>query len=248
MLRGKTTIITGCLKGIGRATMDLFAENGSNIFACAQHEDEEFKRHIANLAARHNVTITPVYFDLADIEAIKAGMKNIIATKTKIDALINIAGLTYNSLFVMTPMDKMKQVFEIDFFSQMLITQYVAKLMMRQRSGSIVSIASVAGLDGNAGQVAYSAAKAALIGATKTLSAELGSAGIRVNAVAPGVIDTDMTRALSQELFDGLVEKVDLGRAGLPEEVAKVLLYLASDMSSYVTGQIVRVDGGMGGQ
>ncbi|MEF9987540.1 MAG: SDR family oxidoreductase [Christensenella sp.] len=246
MLRGKTVVITGCLRGIGRSTLDVFAQNGANIFACAQNEEDEFSAHIQELSAQYAVEITPVYFDLANSESIKSGMKQIISSKKKIDALINIADVTYNALYVMTSIDKMREVFEIDFFSQMLITQYISKLMLRQKSGSIVTVASIAGMDGNAGQIAYSAAKAAVIGATKTLAAELGAAGIRVNAVAPGVIKTDMTMALPDDIFSKLVSKADIPRAGEPDEVAKVLLYLASDLSSYVTGQVIRIDGGMG--
>ena len=246
LLEGKTAVITGCLRGIGRTTMDLFAENGANIFACAQMEDEEFSKHILELSEKYNVSITPVYFDLMNEDSIKAGMKQILATKQPIDILVNIAGMTYNALFQMTSMSKMKDLFEIDFFSQMLISQSIVRPMLKQKSGSIINVASIAGIDGNAGQVAYSAAKAALIGATKTMALELGSSGIRVNAVAPGVIDTDMTRPLSDEIKANLIAPAAIHRLGTKEEVANVLLYLGSDLSEYVTGQIIRIDGGMG--
>ena len=193
----------------------------------------------------YNITITPVYFDLADSEQIKAGMKTIISAKQKVDILVNIAGITYNALFHMTSMEKMKNVFEIDFFAQLLISQYITKLMVRQKSGSVVFVSSTSGIDGNSGQLAYSSAKAALIGATKTLAEELADHNIRVNAIAPGVIKTDMTAELTEDNFDRLVEKSKLGRAGTPEETAETLLFLASDISSYITGQVIRVDGGM---
>lgn len=163
-----------------------------------------------------------------------------------VDGLVNIAGMVHNGLFHMTTIDAMKEVFEVNFFSQILITQYISKIMMKNKSGSIVNISSIAGMDGNQGQIAYSSSKAALIGATKTLSIELGQYGIRVNSIAPGVIMTDMTKALPQEKFDALVQKAKIPRAGLPEEVANVLLYLISDASKYVTGQVLRVDGGIG--
>ena len=246
LLKGKTAVITGCLRGIGRTTMDLFAENGANIFACAQMEDEEFSKHILELSEKYNVSITPVYFDLMNEDSIKASMKQILATKQPIDILVNIAGMTYNALFQMTSMSKMKDLFEIDFFSQMLISQSIVRPMLKQKSGSIINVASIAGIDGNAGQVAYSAAKAALIGATKTMALELGASGIRVNAVAPGVIDTDMTRPLSDEIKANLIAPAAIQRLGTKEEVANVLLYLGSDLSEYVTGQIIRIDGGMG--
>lgn len=246
LLKGKNAVITGCLRGIGRTTMDVFAQNGANIWACCQAPDEEFENHIIDLQKENGVIITPVYFDLSDSEQIKAGMKTIMSAKQKVDVLVNIAGMTYNALFHMTTIEKMKYVFEIDFFSQILITQYITKIMLKQKSGSVINISSIAGIDGNPGQVAYSAAKAALIGATKTLSEELAEHNIRVNAIAPGVIKTDMTAELNQDKFDQLVAKSNLNRAGTPEEVAQTLLFLASDMSSYMTGQIIRVDGGIG--
>jgi 3-oxoacyl-[acyl-carrier protein] reductase len=227
--------------------MDVFAQNGANIWACCQMPTAEFESHVKELAEANGVWITPIYFDLSDYEQIKAGVRQIIAGKQPVDVLVNIAGITHNALFHMTTIEKMKEVFEIDFFSQMLVSQQLTRLMVRQKSGSVINIVSVAGLDGNPGQIAYSAAKAALIGATKTLAGELGGYGIRVNAVAPGVIQTDMTAALPKEKFDELLSGSKLRRPGLPEEVARTLLFLASDQSAYITGQIIRVDGGMGG-
>lgn len=245
LLAGKHAVITGCLRGIGKTTMEVFAQNGANIWACCEAENTEFENYISDLSKKHNVSITPVYFDLADPEAIKSAMKKIISAKTNIDILVNIAGMTHNALFHMTSIDKMKQVFEIDFFSQMLVTQYITKVMVKQKSGSVINISSVTGMDGNRGQVAYGAAKAAFIGATKTLAIELGEHGIRVNAIAPGVVQTDMTSTLPDDEYQRLVARVSMKRGGLPQEVANVLLYLASDLSSYVTGQVMRVDGGM---
>ena len=246
LLKGKNAVITGCLRGIGRATLDVFAHNGANIWACCQAPDEEFEAHVRDLQKEYDVTITPVYFDLEDHDQIKAAMRTIISSKQKVDVLVNIAGLTYNALFHMTTMEKMKRVFEIDFFSQLLVTQYITKIMVKHKGGSVINVSSIAGIDGNAGQVAYSSAKAALIGATKTLAEELAVYNIRVNAIAPGVIKTDMTADLAQDKFEKLVEKSKLNRAGTPKETAETLLFLASDLSSYITGQVLRVDGGMG--
>jgi 3-oxoacyl-[acyl-carrier protein] reductase len=246
LLKGKNIVITGCLRGIGRTTLEVFAENKANIFACVQYQDTEFEESIQKLAVENDIWIKPIYFDLSDTDAIKEGMKLIISTKVQIDGLVNIAGMVYNGLFHMTSIDKMKEVFDIDFFSQMYITQYISKVMIKYKSGSIVNIASITGIDGNPGQIAYGAAKAALIGATKTLSIEFGQYGIRVNAVAPGVILTQMTKDLSEDKFNVLVEKTKIPRAGEPEEVANVLLYLISDMSTYITGQVLRIDGGIG--
>jgi 3-oxoacyl-[acyl-carrier protein] reductase len=246
ILLSKNVIITGCLKGIGKSTMEVFAQNGANIFACAQHEDSDFENSIQDLSEKNNIWIKPIYFDLSNTESIKEGMKQIMSAKVRIDGLINIAGMVYNGLFQMTPIDKMREVFEINFFSQMLITQYISKLMIKNNSGSIVFISSITGIDGNSGQIAYSASKSALLGSTKTLSIELGQNGIRVNAVAPGVILTDMTKALPEDKFNNLLRNTKISRAGEPNEVANVLLYLISDMSQYVTGQIIRIDGGIG--
>jgi 3-oxoacyl-[acyl-carrier protein] reductase len=245
ILEGKNAVITGCLKGIGRSTMEVFARNGANVWACCQAQNDEFESHVRKLAEETGRAIIPVYFDLVDSEQIKAGVKTIMSAKRTVDILVNVAGMTHNALFHMTTMEAMRQVFEIDFFSQMLLTQYITKLMVRQKAGSVINVASIAGIDGNHGQVAYSAAKAALIGATKTLALELAEHKVRVNAVAPGVIATGMTAELPRDKFDNLLAKTKLGRSGLPEEVASVMLFLASEMSSYVTGQVVRIDGGM---
>ena len=247
LLSGKNVVITGCLKGIGRATMGLFAENGANLWACCQMPTVEFENHVKDLAAANGVWITPIYFDLSEEDQVKSGVRQIIDAKQTVDVLVNVAGVTHNALFHMTTMKKIKEVFEIDFFSQILITQFITRLMVRQKFGSIINVASFVGLDGNRGQIAYASAKAALIGATKTMAAELGEFGIRVNAVAPGVIMTDMTADLPKEKFLELLRGSKLPRAGEPIEVARLLLFLASDLSSYITGQIIRVDGGIGG-
>ena len=173
-------------------------------------------------------------------------MRELVVARRRIDILLNIAGMTEDSLFSMTAMKSMRRVFEINFFAQMLVTQYVSKLMIRQKFGSIINVSSITAIDGNAGQISYGSSKAALIGATKTLASELGDHGIRVNAVAPGVVTTDMTASIPAESFARLCSRIPMGRAGAPAEVAGVLLFLASDLSSYVTGQVLRIDGGIG--
>ena len=157
-----------------------------------------------------------------------------------------MAGVTLDALFHMITMDQLRRTFEINFFSQIFFTQYITKLMLRQGRGSVVNMSSISALDGNAGQLSYSASKAALIAATKTLSQELAPKGIRVNAVAPGVIDTAMTEGIPEEAMARQMSRSELKRLGLPEEVAGAVLYLASDLSGFVTGQVIRVDGGIG--
>lgn len=245
LLKGKNVVITGCLKGIGKATVELFAKNGANIWACCQFQDEEFDKYINELQEKYGLWITPVFFDLTNEEQIKQGVKTIMLSKQPVDVLVNIAGMTEDALFHMISMEQIKRIFEVNFFSQILLTQYMTKLMLRQKSGVVINISSITGIDGNAGQLSYSASKAALIGATKTLSAELAPLGIRVNAIAPGVIQTEMTEEMPAEKLEGFIKKTNLKHLGLPEEVGNAILFLASDLSSYVTGQILRVDGGM---
>ncbi len=246
LLSGKTAVITGCLKGIGRATMELFANNGANIFACFEYEDDDTWVLTRNLMDSTGVQITPLFFDLTDANQIKDAVRKINSTKEKIDILVNVAGMTDDAFFQMVTMDKIKKIFEVNFFSQILLTQYITKLMMRNKKGSIINISSISAIDGNPGQLSYASSKAALIGATKTLSAELAPNGIRVNALAPGVIKTDMTINLPEVAINKLKSKIKLNRIGMPAEVASIILFLASDNSSYITGQVIRVDGGIG--
>jgi 3-oxoacyl-[acyl-carrier protein] reductase len=246
LLQGKTALITGCLRGIGRDSMELFAREGANIWACCQNEDAAFEAGSKKLAAETGVVITPLYFDLANSDQVKAAMKQVLSAKQKIDILLNIAGIAQDSLFHMTSLDNMKHVFEINYFSQMLITQYVTKIMARNKCGSVIMVSSITGIDGNPGQISYSASKAALLGATKTLASELAEHNIRVNAIAPGVINTEMLTHIPPEHFRKLCARIPMGRVGLASEVAGVMLFLASDLSSYITGQVIRIDGGIG--
>lgn len=245
LLKGKTAVITGCLKGIGKSTMDLFAQNGADIFACCQIETEDFKQHIEVLSKENDILIYPLYFDLCDLDQLKSAIKNIRSSKKNIDVLVNIAGMTQDALFHMTTMEQLKKVFEVNFFSQIMFSQYITKLMLQNKKGSVINISSISALDGNMGQLSYSSSKAAIIGATKTMSIELAPYGIRVNALAPGVIKTDMTENLPLEVMDRLLAKIKLKHFGMPFEVASSILFLASDMSSYITGQIIRIDGGI---
>ncbi|MFA6409670.1 MAG: SDR family NAD(P)-dependent oxidoreductase [Gammaproteobacteria bacterium] len=244
LLKGKNAVITGSNRGIGKAILTLFAENGANIWACARQPSNDFEMYLTELSSKYGVEICSVYFDFQNQEQVKAAIKAIMATKRSVDVLVNNAGVTYNALFQMSTADKMQQVFDINFFSQMIFTQFIIKLMLRTKKGSIVNIASTAGLDGNPGRSVYGASKAALICATKAMSSELGEGGIRVNAIAPGVTQTEMLSSMTAEVINATVQQSHLKRVGEPVEIAKAALFLASDMSSYVTGQVLRVDGG----
>lgn len=246
LLQNKNAIITGAGGGIGKATVECFAENGANVWACEIRRSEQFETEMTRIAETYGVWIEPLYFDISNEEMVKEAVKQIRQKKVSIDVLANIAGIVADSTsFHMTGMDKIKKVFEVNFFALTLMTQYVSRLMMRQNSGSIVNIASIAGIDGDPAQYEYAASKAAVIGGTRKLARELAPNNIRVNAVAPGMIDTAMGGQIKEELKQEVLAKVMMKRLGKPEEIAKVIAFLASDSASYITGQIIRADGGM---
>lgn len=246
MVREKNIVITGCIQGIGRETVKVFAKNGANIFACAYKQDEEFTAFCNDLEKEYQIKIYPIYFDLADADSIKIAIKEIQSKKVPIHGLVNIAGINRDALFGMISQKDMEETFQVNVFSQIIFTQYIAKLMIRNKvNGSIVFTSSITAMDGNKGQIVYGASKAALIGAMKTMAIELGENNIRVNVVAPGVIKTPMTDKLEEELIKDKIQKMDIPRIGLPEEVANAYMFLMSDLSSHITGQVMRVDGGM---
>jgi 3-oxoacyl-[acyl-carrier protein] reductase len=246
LLKGKNAIVTGCNRGIGRVIVETLAHNGANIWACARKPSDVFSTFIESLKAETNARIDPIYFDLADTAQIKNGIKTITAAKLPIDILVNNAGAIFTAPFIMTTEDKMREQFDVNFFAPIILSQYIARTMARQKSGSIINISSSAAIEGNEGRIAYASAKAALITATKVMSRELGALNIRVNAIAPGLTQTDMmTGSTAQDALDKTVDRLALKRVGRPEEIANTVLYLASDLSSYMTGQVLSVDGGM---
>lgn len=246
MLKNKNIVVTGCLQGIGRATLEIFAENQANVFACAQKFDEEFENFCSELSAKNNVNVTPIYFDMSDNAAIVEAAKKIQAAKVEIHGLVNIAGINKDALFPMVTYQDMLDTFQINFFAQVIFSQYIVRLMQRRKtSGSIAFTSSISALDGNRGQTVYGSSKAALIGAMKSMALELGESGIRVNAIAPGVIKSPMTDKLPQTIIEAKIKTMDIPRLGKVEEVAKLFLFLMSDLSSHVTGQVIRIDGGI---
>ena len=245
LLQGKNAVITGCAHGIGKAILELFAENGASVWACAHTKTDEFEAMTRALSEQHHVQIWPLYFDLHDQEQVKSAARSITSQKLPVDILVNNAGITYNALFLLSSMEKVREVFEINFFAPFLFSQYIAKAMMKQRKGSIVNISSSAGIDGNAGRSVYGASKAAVICATKAMAAELGESGVRVNSIAPGITHTTMLSSMTEKVSGETVLQTAMKRMGEPEDIARAVLFLASDLSSYVTGQVIRVDGGM---
>lgn len=245
LLEGKNAIITGCARGIGYSIVEILAENGANIWACARKQTEEFETKLINLSSTYRVEIKPVYFDLTDKDQMKIAVKSIMSEKKNVDILVNNAGITYNALFQMSTLEKINEVFDVNFISPFLFTQYIVKLMLKNKKGTIINISSSAALDGNSGRAVYGASKAALLCATKSLAAELGDQGIRANVIAPGITKTDMLSSMSEEVINETVMNTDMKRVGEPNDIANTVLFLASDLSSYITGQVLRVDGGM---
>ena len=246
LLKNKTAVITGCNRGIGKEILKNFSKNGAKVFACARKIDEKFTKDIAELEKKNNSEIIPISFDLSNEDEIKNAAKKILSLSEKIDILINNAGLIDTALFQMTSSKKLKEVFEINFFSQAILTQYILKSMIKNKFGSIVNISSISALDANEGRSAYSASKSALITQSKALSREVGSYNIRVNCIAPGLVDTDMLKEnTSSNTINKITENISLRRIATPDEIANAALFLSSDLSEYITGQVIRVDGGM---
>lgn len=246
MLTGKTALITGCRRGIGKDILELFAQNGSSIIACVRRYSADFVDYINSLRSMYGVKIEIIYVDLADETAIKDIMLNLFKSKTQIDILVNNAGIAFGGLLQMTSMTKLKEVFQINFFSQVLLTQYITKLMIRnKRGGSIINMGSIAGLDNFAGYTAYGSSKSALMFFTKTIAKELAQYKIRVNAIAPGLIDTEMASLMESSSEQEMLTRTAMNRLGQGSEVAKLALFLATQNSSFITGQVIRIDGGM---
>lgn len=245
LLKNKNAIITGTNRGIGRAMVEAFAANGATVWAHARKETEEFMGDMEQLAIKYQVEIIPIFFELTDYEAMKQSVKKIMSSKIPVDILVNNAGITYNALFQMSTEDNLRKQFEVNFFSVFLLTQYISKLMTRNKKGSIVNISSSAALDGNSGKSVYGASKAAVICMTNSIAAELGTSGIRANCIAPGITETDMLATMPSDIVELAIETSDLRRGGRPSEIADTAVFLASDLSSYITGQVIRVDGGI---
>lgn len=186
LLKGKKAVLTGANRGIGKSILKIFAENGADVWACARTQSADFENFAVQLATENQVTINCLYFDLNDEAAMKEAIKQIRYAKQPIDILVNNAGVIQTSLFQMTSLTAMKELFDTNFFSQMQLTQFILKLMLKSERGSIINISSSAAIEGNEGRSAYSASKAALIAVTKSMSKELGERNIRVNAIAPG--------------------------------------------------------------
>jgi len=239
----RVAFITGGARGIGREIAELFARNGANIALCDINYDGV--KQASDDIRRHNVKVEGYLLDVSNLKECEEVVKKAVDNFGRIDILVNNAGITRDNLLIRMSEEEFDRVIAINLKGTFNCTKIVSRVMMRQRYGRIINIASIIGIVGNAGQANYAASKAGIIGITKSAAKELASRNITVNAIAPGYIKTEMTEALPEEVRSRMLENIPLGRPGTPSDVASVALFLASEYSSYMTGQVIVVDGGM---
>ncbi|MDY6122384.1 MAG: 3-oxoacyl-[acyl-carrier-protein] reductase [Porphyromonas sp.] len=244
LLDGKVALVTGAGRGIGRAIAKKFAQEGASVIITDLNIDEHVRQFVSELEAM-GVKAKAYASNAADFDAAHQVVDAAVADFGRVDVLVNNAGITRDGLMMRMTEEQWDMVINVNLKSAFNLIHALTPVMLRQRSGSIINMASVVGVSGNAGQSNYSASKAGMIGLAKSIAKELGSRGVRANAIAPGFIITDMTNELSEEVRKQWAAQIPLRRGGTPEDVANVATFLASDLSSYVTGQVIHVCGGM---
>lgn len=243
-MKGKTVMVTGGTRGIGRAIAQAFAAQGANIVINYRSNEAEASAAREALES-YGVEVLAVKADISDFQQVESLVEEAILRFKTIDVLVNNAGITRDNLMIRMEEAEFDQVIDTNLKGAFNCMHHVAKKMLKQRQGRIINIASVSGLVGNAGQINYAASKAGLVGMTKTAARECAARGVTVNAVAPGFIETEMTAVLPENVQKDILTKIPLKRMGKPEEVAALVSFLASEASSYITGQLFTVDGGM---
>ena len=244
LLENKTVLITGASRGIGKGIATVFAQHGANVVFTYSSSVDAANALETELQAL-GVQAKGYQSNAADFEQAQQLIENVLADFSTIDVLINNAGITKDNLLMRISEEDFDKVIEVNLKSVFNLTKAVQRTMLKQRHGSIINMSSVVGVKGNAGQSNYAASKAGIIGFSKSIALELGSRNIRCNVIAPGFIETEMTAKLSEEVVAGWRAGIPLKRGGTPNDVANACVFLASDLSSYITGQVINVDGGM---
>ncbi len=245
MLKGKTALITGASRGIGKGIAELFARNGAQIAFTFASSVEKARAFESELAGQYGVKVKGYQSDASDFKAAHDLADQVVADFGTIDVLINNAGITRDTLIMRMTEEQWDEVININLKSAFNLTKACMKTFLKNRSGSIINMSSVIGINGNAGQANYAASKAGMIGFTKSVAKELGSRNVRCNALAPGFIQTEMTSSLDENVMKDWIESIPLKRGGTTMDVANACLFLASDMSTYITGQTINICGGM---
>jgi len=245
LLENKKALVTGSSRGIGRGIVEAYLKNGAEVWGLCS-KPSAAKEELEALAKENGVAFHEIYADVGNAEQVTEVVKAALAEAGGFDVLVNNAGITRDGLSFRMKKADWDDVLRINLTSVFLICQIVSNDMIRKRAGSIINMSSIVGIHGNGGQVNYAASKGGLIAYSKSLAQEVGGRGVRVNAIAPGFIATDMTKVLKEDLQKAMIEKIPLKRAGTPEDIANAALFLASDLSSYITAQVIGVDGGMG--
>ena len=240
-LNGKKALISGTSRGIGKAIADRFLEAGAEVWGLDIKEPDDLKERVEKAGGK----LHWISADLGKINEVEAVIENAVKQSGGFDILVNNAGITKDNLSFRMSVEEWQKVLDINLTAAFFVSRTVGRDMIRRRSGSIINMASVVGIHGNGGQANYSASKAGLIGITKSLAQEVASRNVRVNAIAPGFIESDMTAVLPEAAKEKMLGIIPLKRAGKPEDIAEAALFLASDSSSYITGQVLPVDGGM---
>jgi len=246
LLKNKTALITGCNRGIGKSILTKFSENGANCIACVRKSNAEFEAYCKSLENKNGNKINIVSFDLSNNTEVAEGIKKIFNITKDIDVLVNNAGIIFNSLFQMTSEKKLKEIFQINFFSQVYLTQLISREMVKNKKGNIIFISSTSAERNDPGRFAYSSTKAAVSSTTRILAKELGGSSIRVNSISPGLTHTEMvSKNTKEDVLKEEIKKISLKRIAETDEIANVAVFLASDLSSYINGQNIKVDGGV---
>lgn len=245
LLEGKKALVTGSSRGIGRKIVEVYLANGAEVWGLCS-KPSAAKPELEALAKENGTAFHEICANVGNAEELTQVVKTALSEAGNFDILVNNAGITRDGLSFRMKMEDWQDVLNVNLTGTFIVTQIISNAMLRARSGSIINMSSIVGLHGQGGQVNYAASKGGLIAYSKALAKEVGARGIRVNCIAPGFIETDMTAVLNEDLKKSMIDSVPLKRGGKPEDIANAALFLASDLSTYITAQVIGVDGGMG--